>query len=380
MKIRYALLTAYGMGGTVRTVLNQASAMAAAGHDVELISVLRRRSTPHFDIDPRVRLISLVDEYATPPVEGRAAQRAPRDIPAGEAAIEYFNRHIEKAVVDHFAGLRDGVLVTTRPALNILAARHTPRSVVRVAQEHMNFATHKPDVQSAIRRWYPKFDAVVVLTNTDQADYQRLLSRARVLRIPNAVLSLDQKQSDQSGRMVIAAGRLLPQKGYDLLIPAFAKVVARHPDWQLRIYGDGRRRDEIRALIEEHHVYNHVYLMGRTTQLDDEMTKASLTVLSSRFEGLPMVLIEAMTHALPVVSFDCPTGPADVLTDGVDGILVPPEDVEGLAAAMIRLIGDPPLRRKMGAAAAQTAISYGPDAVNPQWEHLFTELLAARTG
>jgi glycosyltransferase involved in cell wall biosynthesis len=376
VRIRYLLLTAYGMGGTVRTVLNQAGAMAAAGHEVEVVSVLRRRKTAHFAIDSRIRTRTLVDEVSEPPRDGKLLQRRARHIPRGERGIRYFNRTVEKAIVTYLAGLSDGVLVTTRPALNLLAARHVASSVVRVAQEHMNFASHRPDVQKAITRWYPRLDAVVVLTHTDQADYERLLPGTRVVRIPNAVRSLDQEPSEQTNKIVIAAGRLVPQKGFDLLIPAFAKVAAARPDWQLRIFGSGAREADLRQLIEELHMYNNVYLMGRTDRMDDELAKASIAVLSSRFEGLPMILIEAMTHAVPVVAFDCPTGPGDVVDDGVDGLLVPPEDTDALAAALLRLIDDPPLRRKMASAALRTAAAYSPDSVNPRWESLFTELPA----
>ncbi|MFC7640081.1 glycosyltransferase [Streptosporangium lutulentum] len=115
--------------------------------------------------------------------------------------------------------------------------------------------------------------------------------------------------------------------------------------------------------------------MGRSNRLDEELARSSLYVLSSRFEGLPMVMIEAMSHALPVVAFDCPTGPRDVITEEVDGLLVPPKNVDALASAMSRLISDRELRRRMGQAAVRTARDYAPDAVTPMWEKLFTDLL-----
>ena len=115
--------------------------------------------------------------------------------------------------------------------------------------------------------------------------------------------------------------------------------------------------------------------MGRTDRLDEELAASSLYVLSSRFEGLPMVMIEAMTHALPIVAFDCPTGPRDVLTDGVDGLLVPPRDVDALAVALKEVVSDRRRRLEMGAAAAAAAHAYAPDVVMPMWENLFTELL-----
>jgi glycosyltransferase involved in cell wall biosynthesis len=206
-----------------------------------------------------------------------------------------------------------------------------------------------------------------------------MLPGARIVRIPNAVHAARQRHTTYANHIAVAAGRLFWQKGFDLLIPAFKQIVADHPDWQLRIFGSGERRDELRALIEEHHLYNHVLLMGHTTKLDEELAKASFYVLSSRFEGLPMVMIEAMTHGLPVVSFDCPTGPAEVITHGKEGLLVPPEDVDALAEAMREIMAGEGLRADMGAAALLTSHSYAPERVHPQWERLFEELQTAKT-
>ncbi len=389
MKIRYLLLHAYGTGGTIRTVMNQANTLVASGHDVEIVTVIRHREEIQFPLDERVVVTALIDgREAKAGAQGwkeglrnaadiKLAHTEPALIPAGEFGVRYFNRYVEVVVGEYLSGLTDGILVTTRPALNILAAHHAPRELVRVAQEHMNLSVHRPDVVRAIKRYYPLFDAVAVLTHRDLEDYAGILPDTRVLRIPNAVHSMEQEPSDWTNKVVVAAGRLAPQKGFDMLIPAWAKVAERHPDWQLRIFGNGEKRAQLRALIEEHHLYNNVLLMGQTRELDDELAKSSMYVLSSRFEGLPMVMIEAMTHALPVVSFDCPTGPADVLTDGKEGALVPAGDVDALADALCRLMDDKALREKMGTAALQTSHDYSPAAVHPQWEKLFTDLLSA---
>ncbi|MYT74032.1 MULTISPECIES: glycosyltransferase family 4 protein [unclassified Streptomyces] len=395
-RIRYLLMHAYGRGGTIRTVFNQANSLVAAGWDVEIVCALRNRDDLQFPLDERVPVTTLLDvrEGHRPepqaPARGFAARvrRALRgrpadldgpgtEIPAGEFGARYFTRRVELALAGYLRSLTDGVLVTTRPALNFLSAAHAVNGVVRVAQEHMNHGTHKPDVQQRIVETYGAFAAVAVLTERDRAEYARLLPGTRVVRIPNAVHSLDQVPSGHAARIVVAAGRLFPQKGFDLLIPAWAKLVEAYPDWQLRIYGTGEKKAQLRALIEEHHLYNHVFLMGHSERLDDELAKASVYVLSSRFEGLPMVMIEAMAHALPVVSFDCPTGPSDVLTHGVDGLLVPEQDPDALADALSRLMADRELRTEMGTAALLTAAAYGPDAVHPRWEALFSELTGA---
>ncbi|MFI6481216.1 glycosyltransferase family 4 protein [Nonomuraea sp. NPDC050663] len=381
MKIRYLILHAYGLGGTIRTVTNQANALAARGHDVEIVSVVRRRDKGRFWVDPRVRRSTLVDQR-----DGVEADSVPRRVwrkmrgqvvPRGEFAADYFTEKVEKAVIDYVAELDEGILVTTRPALNLISARRGSREVIRVAQEHMSLTAYREPVRRDIARYYGRFDAVQVLTRANQEEYRQLLPGTEVVRIPNAVHAMHSGPSQQENPVVVAVGRLVHQKGFDLLIPAFEQVARKHPDWQLKIFGSGPKKADLSALIENPQA---IKLMGATNKLDEELSKASIYVLSSRFEGLPMAMIEAMTHALPVVSYDCPTGPADVLTDGSDGFLVEPGDVDRLADALDRLISDRDLRVRMGTAAAATAKEYSADAVIPLWEELFAELSSRHSG
>ncbi|UBU10229.1 glycosyltransferase family 4 protein [Nonomuraea gerenzanensis] len=378
MKIRYMLLHAYGMGGTIRTVVNQANAMAAAGHDVEIVSVVRRRNEPQFAIDPLVRLSALVDqrEGITADSLARKVWRRARGkiVPYGEFAAEYFTERVEAAVIDYVSGLRDGILVTTRPALNLIAARRASSSVIRVAQEHMNLASYHERVREQIARHYGRFDAVAVLTETSRREYRKLLKDTPVVRIPNAVHMDERKHSDQSNKIVIAVGRLVPQKGFDMLIPAFAATAEEHPEWKLRIFGTGPSKERLQKRIDEVGAGGRIKLMGRSNRIHEELAKASVYALSSRIEGLPMAMIEAMGHALPIVAFDCPTGPADVLTPGKDGLLVPPRNVPALTEALSRVMGDRELRLRLGATAAETAFGYTPHVVMPLWEKLFTAL------
>ncbi|MGW8374927.1 glycosyltransferase [Streptomyces sp. ODS28] len=178
----------------------------------------------------------------------------------------------------------------------------------------------------------------------------------------------------------MSAGRLVKAKGFATLIEAFAPLTETHPEWRLRIYGAGPDRDRLRALIHERHLYNHVYLMGNTCELDAELSKASVFALASRHEGFGMVLAEAQSHGVPPVAFDCPNGPREIITDGEDGLLVPLGDRAGLGRALGWLVEDPALRRAMGDRAHESAHRFRPCRIRARWERLLGELAAAKTG
>jgi glycosyltransferase involved in cell wall biosynthesis len=272
--------------------------------------------------------------------------------------------------------MRSGVLVTTRPGFNVLAARHAPPELTVVGQEHMNIASHLPGLTRDIERSYGRLDALAVLTDEDRADYARMLgaARTRVEQIPNAVPELGGGLASPDSQVVVAAGRLTPQKGFDLLIPAFAAVAREHSGWQLRIHGAGPQRAELRRLIAEHEAYENVFLMGPTPRLGEALTEGSIFVLSSRFEGFGMVIVEAMSKGLAVVSFDCPRGPSEIITDGVDGVLVPALDTDALGDAIAGLIEDPERRARLGAAAIETARRYDREAIGARWDALLANL------
>jgi glycosyltransferase involved in cell wall biosynthesis len=200
------------------------------------------------------------------------------------------------------------------------------------------------------------------------------------VRIPNALPPLDGGPADPAARVIVAAGRLTYQKGFDLLVPAFARVAREHPDWQLRIYGGGPERDALRALIAEHGLADRAYLMGPARRLGEELAKGSVFALSSRFEGFGLVIVEAMSKGLAVVSFDCPRGPGEIITHGHDGVLVPDGDVPGLAAALGAMARDGAERARAGREARASAGRYALPAVGAVWEGLLEDLVRPSKG
>jgi glycosyltransferase involved in cell wall biosynthesis len=367
--VRFLLAHAWGFGGTIRTTLTLAGALGDGPREIELVSVLRRRERPFFPLPEGVAVRALEDRRA-PSLPAQILGRLPSLlIHPEDYAYPWCSLWTDVRLLRGLRALRGGALIATRPALNLLAARLAHPSVTVIGQEHLNFGAHRPRLAADIRRHYGRLDALTVLSSDDLRDYGGLLGE-RVHRIPNPVSELDGGSADGTAKVVVAAGRLNTQKGFDLLIDAWRPVARRHPDWTLRIYGSGPER----AALEARAAGMPVELPGRTGALGAAMAAGSLFVLSSRWEGFGLVLVEAMGKGLPVVSFDCPRGPSDIVSHGEDGLLVPPEDVAGLTAALLELIEDPERRAWMAAAARATARRYAPAAVVPRWEALLQDL------
>jgi glycosyltransferase involved in cell wall biosynthesis len=376
------ITTAWGMGGTIRANLNLARYLAATGYEVEIISVGRHRDVPFFgEFPPGVRVVALEDRRrgaSTRPLQRLLHARSSVLMHPADRTAQGSNLWTDLRLVRRLRR-KCGFLIATRPGLNLVAARLSPPGLILIGQEQMHLDHHVPDLRKAMPRLYPRLDALAVLTERDGQSYARHLNGGvRTVRIPNTVRDMGEERADLSARTVLAAGRLTPQKGYDMLIPAWAAVAANHPDWRLRICGEGKDRAKLGALIQELGLADYVALEGPARDLGADMERASVFVLSSRHEGLPLVLLEALSKGMAVVSFDCPTGPADVIEDHRNGLLVPPKDVEALSAAILEMIEDEDLRRRCADGAVETARGYRMDAVGPRWEALMRELWAQR--
>jgi glycosyltransferase involved in cell wall biosynthesis len=380
-QVTILLLSAWGMGGTTRTVENVAAYLARA-HDVEVLSLFRRREKPFFDLPPGVTFTALDDRRPSAASERGLARRLLAALPSAlvhpaDAASAKASLWTDLALVRKLRG-RSGFLLATRPGFNLAAAELSPPGLVTVGQEHLHFSAYTRPLRRAISTKYQRLDALAVLTEADRSEYERFLDRrVRLVRIPNSVGTPAGRTADLAAPRILAAGRLNQQKGFDLLLDAFAPVASERPEWHLLICGQGALRAPLRRRAEELGLGGRAELPGPCRDLQGEMVNASVFVLSSRFEGFPLTLLEAMSVGMAVISFDCPTGPRDLVEDGRNGFLVPPEDVGALAEAIARVTADEALRRRLGAAALETARAYTMDEIGPQWEALLAGLARA---
>jgi len=226
---------------------------------------------------------------------------------------------------------------------------------------------------------YPYAHAIVVQTDRIGRWVQKFVPQKKIYTIPNPVIKPPvceekTKHTLPNIHTIVSMGRLTPQKGFDLLLPAFAKCAPKHPNWSLLILGEGDDRKHLQKLAEELKIANRLNMTGTVQEPSSILYNADIFVMSSRYEGFPNALLEAMACSLPVISFDCPTGPREIIHDGVNGILVPPEDVDALASTMDRLMSDESERKRLASRAIEVIDQFSLEKVMEGWEEVLNQV------
>ncbi|MEV8587460.1 glycosyltransferase family 4 protein [Streptomyces sp. NPDC051180] len=382
MRISFLLHNGYHYGGTIRTTFTLAGELAER-HEVEIVSVFRHRDRPILDLPARVTLRHLVDlREDSPGYDGDHPDfRRPAQVfPRGDGRWKQYSALTDARIGEHLRGVEADVLVATRPGLNVHLARQARRGPVLVGQEHLILDGHSYRLRRDIAHEYALLDAVTTVTEADARAYRRLdLPGVRVESVPNSVPASPLPPADPAARTVVAAGRLTRVKRYDVLIDAFARVAADHPDWKLRIYGSGDAVQDLRRplarRIEERGLGGQAFLMGSVTPMEPEWAKGSIAAVTSQRESFGMTIVEAMRCGLPVVSTDCPNGPREIIEDGVDGRLVPVDDVAAFALALRSLVEDEELRAETARAALAASERFDPGRIAARHEALWTDLV-----
>lgn len=217
-----------------------------------------------------------------------------------------------------------------------------------------------------------KFDKIIVLTKEDAKDWKQYFSKVECISNPITITST--KVPALNTKTALAVGRLSHEKGFDLLIKAWKIVAQKHPDWLLNIYGTGELHASLQQEILHNHLEKQIFIHPPTKEIEEVYAKHSIFVLSSRHEGFPLVLIEALASGLPCVAFDCKHGPKQMINNGQNGFLVELGNVEKLAENITTLIENEELRYTFSKEAVSNAQEYSLDSIMKQWNNLFTKL------
>lgn len=351
-----------GGGGAERVLTILANAWVARGDAVALVTL--DREAPFYPLDGRVA-------YRPLGVAGRSA---------GVAAAILNNALRIRALRAAIRESRPDAVVSFVDTTNVLTLLATRGMGVPVVVSERTDPNHFPigRAYGALRRWlYPAAQAVIVQTEAAARFFSRKI-RERTHVIPNPVLPAPAKPPATPQVKIVALGRLSREKGFDLLIEAFASVACEWPEWSLEIWGEGPERSALEKLVMEAGISGRVRLPGSTQAPLSVLRAASLFVLPSRVEGFPNALLEAMAAGLPVLAADCRSGPGEIVRDGVDGLLVAPGDAAALAEGIRRLLGDSALRARLAARAPEVVGRFALDRVVALWDATLVE--ASRGG
>ncbi|NHC24138.1 glycosyltransferase [Nocardioides sp. IC4_145] len=390
MRIAWLVLNLDGMGGTSRSAITQANAMAP-DHDVTLVSVTRSADRPHYDVDDRVDVRYLVDvredrDPAVSPVPG-VPPRVAQGLAGRESVLVparwdgQFSALTDVAMEAALPALDVDVLVTVTPALLASAVQLLPDAVTVVHQEHRSSSDRTSGLEPLLT-YAPRADVVALLTPTVETWLRERLGDVapETVVVPNPLPIGFVPRSRLDRKVITAAGRLVQEKQFPKLVAAFGQVADRLPGWRLRICGEGPQRAEIMRQVRKDGLWDRVELPGAVPDMRGEWAKASISALTSRAEGFPLVVQEAMAAGVPVASFDCASGPREIIEHEVSGLLVGPESVAGMAAALLRLATDDDLRQRLGEGAHRAARQYDAQALAERWLGIFADARARRAG
>jgi glycosyltransferase involved in cell wall biosynthesis len=369
MKIMLAV-SSMQSGGAERVASTLVNAWAARGDSVTLVATFSGRGECFFPLSSKVELVYLAD----------LAQGRKKGLASFIARFRAFRKLIRETKPDVIVSFLTTVNISTIVASRGLGVPH-------VASEHSNPLA---DGRSALREFmcrlvYPKAAAVTLLTQDVISAFKKRVPGIKNLvvlpnPVPDELLQKQRKPFEPGSRKrVVGIGRLHELKQFDILINAFSLLAKDFPDWDLWIWGEGSERASLEKLVTERELAGRVFLPGITSTPWDELARSQAFVLSSRYEGLPMALMEGMALGLPCVSFDCPSGPSELTRGGQDGVLLPPGNAQELAQALRGVLADERKSEEYGKRAAQSIRErYSIQRVLHQWDELFARVGAQR--
>lgn len=373
MKIIYCIAGTCHSGGMERVLANKANYLTGHGYEVVIVTTDQRGLPPFFPLDGQIRCIDLGINYEEN--NGKSFANKLLHYPLKQyrhqkrlaAILKREKPDITVSMFCNDAGFITRINDGSKKVLEIHFSKFKRLQYNRKGLWRLADLWRSKQDEKTVRR----FDKFVVLTEEDKGYWGNL---PNITVIPNANTFATSQAAALENKKVIAIGRYTYQKGFERLIEAWNILSPGFPGWKLDIIGNGEERDKLQDLIHAYHLDGQVTLVSPTKSIDKVYLDASVLVMSSRYEGLPMVLLEAQAFGLPIVSFACKCGPKDIVANGETGFLVEENDIEGLARQLVKVMKDKNLRKQMGRKAKEASLRYAEDAVMAKWTALFDSL------
>lgn len=344
-------------GGAERVLVMLANAFVNEGYDVSVIVFSKEDS--FYPLDNRVKTIQVNEKKTIKNIFGKVFYNLNRVY-----KLKQILKEINPDIVIPF--------MTQMNLYSIVAAKLAKKIVI--ASEHINIMKNDKTWIGRLRKWiYPYADAVVVLTDYDKEKYDFVHN---VYKINNPLVLEDKQKNIKREKIILGVGRLVKAKGFDILLKAFKELNA--PEWKLVILGEGPLRSELEKIIGKFNLKESVSMPGLTKDVETYYKKASIYVLSSRIEGFPGVLCEAMGYGCPSIAFDCVSGPSEIIENEKNGILIEAENEIALKYAIQKLIDDEKIRTALGRESVKIRDDLSIDKISKKWLALFQELLKTK--
>lgn len=342
-------------GGAERVTANIANQMVRNGHQVTIVSLSRFKPSNIFTIDNRISI-----EYLNLNFENRfnILHKIESVFKVNSFVRKYTNQSILLGI-------------GTFPSL-IVALLPKRKNIKTIGCQHNSYSFAKHIWQFLRKLFFHRLDALVSLTDQDLPKLKRLNPNSFV--IPNAISFFPEKQAKLENKIILAIGRMDYNKGYDLMLDVFEKLALTKPDWNLRIIGDGPLKVKINSRVEKSHLNNRIEILPPTNKIMNQYLQASVYLMTSRTEALPMVLLEAKACGLPIICFNCETGPSDIINNNKDGYLIDCFNIKLMAEKLAILCSDEEIRKRFGNSGRKSITKFLPEEITQKWEMLFNEI------
>lgn len=374
MKIVYVIGYIHGWGGIERVLAGKANYLINEGHEVSFVKIYKNHDKPFFYFDPRIKFYDLDFDF---------------DEQKGLKKKLKFNQNKKdflKKINQLFHEIKPDIAISTFCKYSKFiykcddgSKKIIERHFAKYKRNQIFTKTDKLPFGKAISYLYrlsdydivKHFDKFVVLTEEDKEDWGKL---DNIITIPNPVTFIPNKTSNCNSKRAIAMGRISKQKQYELMLRVWKKVIEKHPEWNLVIFANGGSPEKLKKTGMKLGLESNLEVYPTTREVEKELVNSSIYLMTSKYEGFPLVLLEAMSCGLPVVSFACKCGPKDMINNQEDGFLVEPGDLNDFEEKVNLLIENDNVRKEMGQRASRNIQRFSEEKIMQKWIGLFNQI------